>query len=451
MHTRRYQTRLLLDAATVALPGLTALGLAVVAGPLSIGRIVILATLAALFSWVLAIRARNRAIYPLHTASNLLAALRAGDTSLRAAGAVRDDSFGDVMWEINALAGVLRAQRLRVEEADALLGKVVATTDIALFAFDAGRRLKLVNPAGAQLLGSDPAQLLGSTVTSLQLDFPADTGASHIAVRQFPGGGGRYEFRRRVFREGGLEHELISVSDLSRALRAEERSAWQRLIRVLGHEVNNSLTPIKSIAATLAELSRREPPPGDWREDLSSGLKLIGQRADALARFLLGYTALARLPPPAKRGTDLAALLERAAHLEQRLPVTVAPLPALRAVVDPDQIEQCVINLLRNAVDASLPTQGAVRLSLASAQDFAVIEIEDEGPGLAAADNVFVPFFTTKPEGCGIGLALARQIAEAHGGSLTLENLERKSGCVAALRLPLETSVLTVAGSRAGG
>ena len=249
----------------------------------------------------------------------------------------------------------------------------------------------------------------------------------------------------------GLEHELISVSDLSRALRAEERSAWQRLIRVLGHEVNNSLTPIKSIAATLAELSRREPPPGDWREDLSSGLKLIGQRADALARFLLGYTALARLPPPAKRGTDLAALLERAAHLEQRLPVTVAPLPALRAVVDPDQIEQCVINLLRNAVDASLPTQGAVRLSLASAQDFAVIEIEDEGPGLAAADNVFVPFFTTKPEGCGIGLALARQIAEAHGGSLTLENLKRKSGCVAALRLPLETSVLTVAGSRAGG
>ncbi|TLZ29965.1 MAG: hypothetical protein E6K29_08050 [Gammaproteobacteria bacterium] len=370
---------------------------------------------------------------------------------MRAAGAVRDDSFGDVMWEINALAGVLRAQRLRVEEADALLGKVVATTDIALFAFDAGRRLKLVNPAGAQLLASDPAQLLGSTVTSLQLDFPADTGASHIAVRQFPGGGGRYEFRRRVFREGGLEHELISVSDLSRALRAEERSAWQRLIRVLGHEVNNSLTPIKSIAATLAELSRREPPPGDWREDLSSGLKLIGQRADALARFLLGYTALARLPPPAKRGTDLAALLERAAHLEQRLPVTVAPLPALRAVVDPDQIEQCVINLLRNAVDASLPTQGAVRLSLASAQDFAVIEIEDEGPGLAAADNVFVPFFTTKPEGCGIGLALARQIAEAHGGSLTLENLKRKSGCVAALRLPLETSVLTVAGSRAGG
>jgi len=451
MHTRRYQTRLLLDAATVALPGLTALGLAVVAGPVSIGRIVILATLAALLSWVLAIRARNRAIYPLHTASNLLAALRAGDTSLRAAGAVRDDSFGDVMWEINALAGVLRAQRLRVEEADALLGKVVATTDIALFAFDAGRRLKLVTPAGAQLLGSDPAQLLGSTVTSLQLDFPADTGASHIAVRQFPGGGGRYEFRRRVFREGGLEHELISVSDLSRALRAEERSAWQRLIRVLGHEVNNSLTPIKSIAATLAELSRREPPPGDWREDLSSGLKLIGQRADALARFLLGYTALARLPPPAKRGTDLAALLERAAHLEQRLPVTVAPLPALRAVVDPDQIEQCVINLLRNAVDASLPTQGAVRLSLASAQDFAVIEIEDEGPGLAAADNVFVPFFTTKPEGCGIGLALARQIAEAHGGSLTLENLKRKSGCVAALRLPLETSVLTVAGSRAGG
>jgi two-component system nitrogen regulation sensor histidine kinase NtrY len=441
MRRRRYETRLLRDACSVALPGFIAWGLAALLQPLTFARVALLAAGALLSSFALAVRARNRAVYPLHTAANLLAALRVGDTSQRSATANPGDSFGNVLWEVNALADTLRSQRLKFQESDALLAKVVATTDIGLFAFDAEGRLKLVNPAGARLLGRTASELLGGSAEALQLAGFHDT--PQIAVRDYPGGTGRFEIRGRVFREGGLEHQLVSISDVSRALREEERTAWQRLIRVLGHEVNNSLAPIKSIATTLSDLSRRQPPPPDWQEDLESGLTVISQRADALSRFLFGYTSLARLPPPLKRDTELAELLTRTAKLEQRLPVSLALPASMQGKVDPDQIEQAVINLLRNAVDAALPTGGAVFLSLTSepaltaGTEYAVIRIEDEGPGLAASDNLFVPFFTTKAEGCGIGLVVARQIAEGHGGSVTLENRMGASGCLATVRLPI--------------
>jgi two-component system nitrogen regulation sensor histidine kinase NtrY len=439
--TARYRARLFFDVLIATSPGVLCLGIALVPWSLSAAQKAGLVIFVVASSLALAMRACNRAIHPLRTASSLLAAMRAGDTSLRAAGARQGDAFGDVLWEINELARSLRTQRLQAAEADALLRKVVATTDIGIFAFDAGGRLKLVNPAGAQLIGREATELIGRTASQLEIDIPDSFVTPRIVTRRFPGGEGRYEIRRHTFRDSGVEHELVSVSNLSRALREEERMAWQRLIRVLAHEMNNSLTPIKSIAGTLADLSQREPPPSDWRTDLHSGLSLISQRADSLTRFLLGYTALAKLPPPVKREADLGELLTRVASLEQRLPIEIAPLPAVRAFVDPDQFEQCVINLLRNAVDAALPSHGSVRLSLtrlqeATGQDVAVIDIIDSGPGLVAGENLFVPYFTTKPEGCGIGLALARQIAEGHGGGVTLENRHDAGGCIASLTIP---------------
>ena len=444
MRGRHYQLRVLLDAWFVGLPALMALGLFGLLQPLSVAQIALLALGAGALSFLLALRARNRAIYPLHTAANLLAALRVGDTSQRAATANPEDSFGNILWEVNALADTLRSQRLKLQEADALLAKVVATTDIALFAFDPRGGLRLANPAGARLLGRPLADLVGCSAETLQLAGFGET--PEIAVRDFPGGSGRFEFRRHSFRDGGVEHQLVSVSDLSQALRVEERTAWQRLIRVLGHEVNNSLTPIKSIASTLTDLCGREAPPPDWRDDLASGLTLISQRADALSRFMFGYTSLARLPTPRKRDADLVELLLRTARLERRAAVKLDLPRVTYANVDPDQIEQAVINLLRNAVDAASTTGGQVSLSLvvepahSAGTVCAVIRIEDEGPGLAASDNLFVPFFTTKPDGCGIGLVISRQIAESHGGGLTLENRTGIRGCVATLRLPMGLS-----------
>jgi signal transduction histidine kinase len=253
----------------------------------------------------------------------------------------------------------------------------------------------------------------------------------------FPGAAGRWELRRSTFREGGLSHQLLVLSDLSRVLRQEEREAWQRLIRVLGHELNNSLTPIKSVAESLNHLAKRKEKPADWQEDLRRGLALIGTRAESLSRFLGGYTQLARLPPPRFASVEVGAWVRRVVSLETRLAVRVNPGPEIRIRADGDQLEQLLINLVRNAVDAALETGGEVRLGWTKNGTLLDVRVEDDGPGLSNTANLFVPFFTTKAGGSGIGLALSRQIAEAHGGSLTLENRRSGHGCEARLRLPL--------------
>jgi signal transduction histidine kinase len=254
----------------------------------------------------------------------------------------------------------------------------------------------------------------------------------------FPGGAGRWEIRRSTFRERGLPHQLLVLSDLSRALREEERQAWQRLVRVLGHELNNSLAPIKSIAATLENLLVREQRPADWHDDMRRGLAVITARAEALSRFMGAYARLARLPQPRRQPMNVGAWIRRVVGLETRLSVVLVPGPDLTIKADGDQLEQLLINLLRNAADAALETGGGVKVGWTKNATHLEVWIEDEGPGLSNTANLFVPFFTTKPGGTGIGLVLSRQIAEAHGGTLTLENRRTGAGCVARLRLPLQ-------------
>ena len=253
----------------------------------------------------------------------------------------------------------------------------------------------------------------------------------------FPGGLGRWGMRRNSFRQGGLPHQLLVLADLSQALREEERQAWQRLLRVLGHELNNSLAPIKSISGSLASLLGKEPQPVDWKDDMQRGLGVITARADALSRFMEAYSRLARLPQPKLQSLEIEPLIRRVVGLEVRVPVVLVPGPGVMIQADGDQLEQMLINLVRNAADASLETKGGVKVGWATAGPLLEIRVEDEGPGLSNTANLFVPFFTTKPGGSGIGLALSRQIAEAHGGSLTLEGRRQGAGCVARLRLPL--------------
>jgi two-component system, NtrC family, nitrogen regulation sensor histidine kinase NtrY len=384
----------------------------------------------------LAARLRLRVIYPLYTLSNLLEALREGDYSLRGSRAHRGDAIGDVIWEVNALSQTLRDQRLRVEETSALLGKVIASIDIAIFSFDGERRLRLVNPAGERLLARPAREVLGRDAESLGLAAALALPEPAVIPHAFDGGSGRFDIRRFLFREGGRPHELLVISDLSRALREEERQAWQRLIRVLGHELNNSLAPIKSMAGTLAGLLAREPLPDDWREDLQGGLHVIAERSEALNRFMIGYATLARLPAPRIRRIALRPLLHSVVALEQRVPVRLEPGPEIELDADPDQLEQALINLVKNAVDAALPEHGGVTVRCAEFGESVRIDILDEGLGLSGSDNLFVPFFTTKPGGSGIGLVLARQIIEGHQGHLWLENRRDRRGCVAQVQLP---------------
>ncbi len=383
-----------------------------------------------------AVALRERVVYPLQTLSNLLAALREDDFSIRARPMPPDDPLGDVMTEVNALSATLRRQRLGAVEASALLRAVIAEIDVAIFAFDGQQRLRLVNRSGERLLGRPADALVGHTAAEIGLAAPLDESAPRIQDITFPGGSGRWEVRRTTFRESGLPHELLVLADVSQPLREQERQAWQRLIRVIGHELNNSLAPIKSIAGSLEALLAREPLPADWRDDMQRGVAVIGSRADALSRFTAAYARLARLPAPRREPVALRPLVERVAGLETRVPVQLGRGPDVTVTADGTQIEQLLINLLHNAADASLETGGRVTIGWRTSPEGVELWVDDEGPGVPHSANLFVPFFTTKPGGSGIGLVLCRQIAEGHGGTVRLENRPGTRGARATLRLP---------------
>ena len=401
-----------------------------------------LSLLVVLSWWLFAISLRERVVRPLQTLANLIAALREGDYSIRARGGRLDDALGQAMHEVNALRDPLRDQRLGALEASALLRKVMEEIDVAIFAFDEGGTLRLVNRAGERLVGQSAERLIGGRASELGLQTFLDGDARRVVDAFLAGGdrarpSGRVEIRRTTFRQGGLPHQLVVVSDLSRALRDEERQAWQRLVRVLGHEINNSLAPIRSIVGSIQQLLRRSPRPDDWLQDLERGLSVIGARSESLGRFMTSYTRLARLPRPRVGTVDVSEWVHRVAALEKRGRVEVREGPPLHIQADGDQLEQLLINLVRNAVDAALETQGAVRVEWERAGETLELRVLDEGHGIGHSANLFVPFYTTKADGTGIGLVLSRQIAEAHGGALTLRNRTDARGAEARLMLPI--------------
>ena len=434
--TLRYDRRILLLTIAAGLPGAAAALVLLWVGGYSTQAIVTASFVIFALWGVAASSLRHRIVFPLQTMANLLEALRESDFSFRARGARRDDPLGETLLEINALADTLRDERLGSLEAGALLRAVMAEIDVAVFAFDDGRRLKLVNRAGERLLGRPAAQLMGRTADDLSLAACLDGTVPQVLNIAFPGGSGQWDVRCGSFRQGGLPHRLVVLSDVNVPLRQQEREAWHRLIRVLGHELNNSLAPIKSIAGSLESITARDPLPSDWRDDMRRGLSIIASRTDALSRFTTAYTALARLPRPNMQEVDLPALVARVARLEMRKPIHVEAGEPVTLRADPDQLEQLLINLMRNAVDAALETGGNVQVGWQQNSHRVAVFVEDEGPGLANPSNLFVPFFTTKPQGSGIGLVLGRQIAEAHGGTLTLEPRAGAKGARATLTLP---------------
>jgi nitrogen fixation/metabolism regulation signal transduction histidine kinase len=379
---------------------------------------------------------RERVVFPLQTLSNLLGALREGDFSVRGRSPRSDDALGEVMREVNTLGSTLREQRLGAMEATTLLSTVMREIGVAIFAFDEHHRLRLVNRAAERLLAAPAERLLGQTAADLQMELCLDGPPQTTLQTVFPGGAGRFGVRRTRIREHGLPLELVVISDLTQALSEQELQAWQRLVRVLGHELNNSLAPIKSIAGSLESILARENLPDDWRDDMRRGLNVITSRSESLSRFIGAYARLAKLPRPQLQPLDIADCVGRAVSFETRIPVQVDSGAHLTVNGDPDQLEQVLINLLRNAADASLVTKGAIHVGWHRDGNMIEIWIKDDGPGLAGTANLFVPFFTTKPGGSGIGLVLSRQIAEGHGGALSLENRADGQGCIACLRLP---------------
>lgn len=388
------------------------------------------------FWWAAAASARQLAQRSLTLIANLLGALREGDYSIRGPGAQSGSSVALVMREVNDLGTTLQRQRTEAVESAALLTHVMEEIGVAVFTFDPANHILLVNKAAEQLIGRPAASLVGQPANAVGFDEYLTGEPRRLVDRVFGGRRGRYEVRRAVFYRDGRPHHLVVLSDLSQALREQEQAAWQRIVRVLSHEINNSLTPIKSIAHSLHRIVTRAPefPRG---AEVQQGLSLIEERSGALGRFLRSYAQLARLPKPNPKPLEIGELVYRIVDLEKRKRVAIEPSPAIKLVADSDQLEQLLINVLRNAVDAAQETDGRVSIGWKRAGNWFELHIDDEGKGLSDTSNLFVPFFTTKPSGSGIGLALSRQIAEAHGGTMALENRAPLPGCRATLRLPV--------------
>jgi nitrogen fixation/metabolism regulation signal transduction histidine kinase len=416
----------LLALAAAALPAAVALPL-VWFGDFDLKSRVTMSLVIVLGGGGFALAVRAKVIRPLQTLANLIAALRERDYSVRGRHPRRDDVLGLAVSELAALANAMREERWRDEETAAGLARVVEGLDAIVIAVDADGIVGLANRTADRIIGTE---LTGKRA--------ADLGLANIMAMTSPGtielGRGIWEVRPSTVRLAGRPHRLVVMTDVQRALRAEERQAWQRLVRVLGHEINNSLGPISSIAETLrvglATTERR----ADLDDDLTRGLEIIERRAAALSRFMQSYARLVRLPPPRRGQVDVDAWIRRTAELAK---VDVVAGPAIAVAGDADQLDQMLINLVRNAAEASAETGGGVRVRWSVAGDNVTVTVEDDGPGVADTANLFVPFFTTKATGSGIGLVLARQIAEAHHGNLVVRNRDSAPGAEAVVTLPI--------------
>src|SRR5262252_1303256 len=432
-----YEHRISLYSFFVAMPDLVVSTIFTWMQPWSVGSRLSL-TVAELFAWwLLALALQEQTTRPLQTLANVIGSLRDEDYSFRARNATAEDALGELSLEVNALADMLSTQKVRAIEATALLQRVVDEIDAPLFAFDPATALRLVNPAGEHLLRQNKSRMIGRSSAELGLRECLTADNETVVELNVGESQARWLLRRSSFRQHGVPHTLVVLSDVSRALREEERKAWQRLIRVLGHELSNSLAPIKSIAGSLSSRVQVTNIDPEVRSDLQRGLEIIETRSASLQRFLEAYRKLAQMPKPHLKDVPLAPLVSRVAALETRLKVCVREGPNIVFLADPDQLEQMLINLIRNAADAVLESAGAaskhikegcngntdgvvVRWNVDAYQ--IILGIEDEGPGLLNPSNVFTPFYTTKPNGSGVGLVLCRQIAEAHGGASEIAN-----------------------------
>jgi nitrogen fixation/metabolism regulation signal transduction histidine kinase len=387
--------------------------------------------------WILIVSgaARGELLHHVRTLSNLVESIRTQDYSMKGSRARESGELAELYQQINSLTDSLKSSRQSEQELLSILDKVVSQINVAIVVCDSRNRIRLVNQLAAALLKSSSAELLGVSITDTVLAQFLDSTEPRLVDFRFPGAEGRWQITQHHYRHQGQASRMLFIADLRQVLSDEEIAAWQRLIRVIGHEVNNSLTPITSLCQTLTGMLAR-PDSAEYAADVREGLSVIADRARNLQEFISVYARLARLPEPHKVLFAVTALAGKLQRFFASQALEISPFPQGEVFGDPVHLEQALINLIKNALEAN-PTGARAVLSCQLHDGQCEFQIVDQGAGIRNPQNLFVPFYTTKPEGAGIGLILCRQIAAGHHGRVTLENRADGPGAVARLTLPL--------------
>lgn len=383
---------------------------------------------------IVASTVRGELLRHIRTLSNLVESTRAQDYSMKAARARDPGELAELYQQINSLTDSLKIGRQSEQELLSILEKVVSQINVAIIVFDSQDEIRLVNPVANALLQSSTEKLIGMKHADTVLaQLPASSEPKLVDFR-FPGAEGRWQIMQHYYRHQGEESRIVFIADLKQVLSDEEIAAWQRLIRVISHEVNNSLAPIMSLCQTLTGMLSK--PDADYA-DVRVGLSVIGERAKGLQDFISVYARLARLPEPHKVLFPAGDLADRLRRIFAGRPLEIVPFPDVAIFGDPVHMEQALINLIKNGLEANPETAPAVQVRCRLRDGQCEFEVADHGAGIGNPDNLFVPFYTTKAEGAGIGLILCRQIAAKHHGHVSLENRSDGPGAVARLSLPL--------------
>lgn len=380
------------------------------------------------FAWAI----RNQISFQFQTLSNLVEAVRLGDFSLRGIRRFRGDPLSELIEQINQLSDSLMEQRLASEEAYRLLEKTMNEINTAIFAFDANLNVKLANPAASSLVSVPLETLIGKSAQQLGLSqFLSEESATKLIEHSFQGATGKWQIKSDAYRDQGKQRKLLFIQDLRQVLREEELNAWKNLMRVVSHEVNNSLFPVVSLGQTVKSMVNNENKPDDWLDDVNQGLDIIAERTEQLSDFIRRYAKVAKMPKANKSLFPLDKLLCRVSNLMDEQKVHTNLYEPLTLFADESMIEQVLINLIKNGLEAG----DKVSIACEKARNRVFIHVKDNGPGINNTANLFVPFYSTKKQGAGIGLVLCRQIVEAHNGSLSLDN-HVDGGCIATIEIP---------------
>lgn len=384
-------------------------------------------------------RIHQKSAYQFRSLSNLLEAMIQGDYSLRARSDESNSALDELVVSINGLAQRLSSQRTESVESQLLLSTVIEHIDVAIVALNEANNIRFLNPAAKNLLQLGQEDSNATLLEQLSVVQSFSSGHHQVVELSLGRQQGRFNVHVEEFRESGLQHKLLFITDVRTLLRSEERKAWQSLVRVISHEINNSLSPIASISQTLKRLlSQKENNVSENKKDLIEGLTIITERANSLSQFVDSYKQLAKLPEPNKQTTSILELLEKIKLLFKNQKIIIDPKADIQLFIDPVQFEQVFINIFKNAIESmsQVNTQGVVNVKWNAKGSFFKLNIYDEGCGIGNLDNIFVPFYSTKKHGSGIGLVLCRQIIEAHGGSLVITNRIDAQGCCVSIEVP---------------